>query len=189
MIGVAGSAAEMRGLSLMISGWFQVVIAPAKIFARVTCLSWIDEPRVRPVVAFFRLIGTVIAPPMFGMYSQSKVGSPEEYLESVCAKTNVPFEKLPLPVPEPVEVYWIVKSLCDALKSAAHCERKTYGNDAPPPATLLAAFAGAASATVEATRTLVATIARVRRTVSPLSWKLLTNPNVGAVSLRSTCFR
>ena len=41
---------------------------------------------------------------MAGMYSQSQLGSPEVYLLSVIAVTNVPLAKLPLPVPEPVEV-------------------------------------------------------------------------------------
>ena len=90
VMGVAGSAAEIRGLSFTISGWFQVVMAPEKILARVTRFSWIEEPSVRPVVAFFRLIGTVIAPPMLGMYSQLKVGSPDEYFESVWANAKVP---------------------------------------------------------------------------------------------------
>ena len=125
VIGVAGSEALMRALSLTISGWFQVVMLPEKILASVVCRSWIEDPSVRPVVLFFRLIGTVMAPPMAGMYSQSQVGSPEEYFESVIAVTKVPLAKLPLPVPEPVEVYWTVKFFCEALKSAAHWEMKT----------------------------------------------------------------
>ena len=98
---------------------------PEKILASVTCLSWMEDPSVRPVLAFFRLIGTVTAPPIAGMYSQLQEGSPDEYLLSVIAVTKVPLAKLPLPVPEPVEVYWTEKLLCDALKSAAHCEMKT----------------------------------------------------------------
>ena len=104
VIGVAGIDVAMRGLSLRISGWFHLVMLPEKIFASVVCLSWMDEPRVRPVLAFFRLIGTVMAPPMAGMYSQDQLGSPEVKALSVIAVTKVPLAKLPLPVPEPVEV-------------------------------------------------------------------------------------
>ena len=133
VIGVDGKDFAIRGLSLAISALFHVVIAPPKIFASVTCLSWIDDPKVRPVVAFLRLIGTVIAPPIAGMYSQPNVGAPDAYAESLIAYTKVPLVKLPLPVPEPVEVYETVKLLCEPLKSAAHCCMKTFGKDAPPP--------------------------------------------------------
>ena len=75
VIGVAGRADAMRGLTLRISGWFHVVMAPPKIFARVPWFSWIEEPSERPVFAFLRLIGMLIAPPMTGTYSQPKVGS------------------------------------------------------------------------------------------------------------------
>ena len=76
-MGVEGKDFAMRGLSLTISALFQVVTTPAKIFASVTCLSWIEDHKVRPVVAFFKLIGKVIAPPIAGMYSQPNVGCPD----------------------------------------------------------------------------------------------------------------
>jgi len=86
------------------------------------------------------------------------------YFESVWAKVNTPLVKFDLPVPEPVEVYWMVKLFCEALKSAAHACRNGYGKDAPPPLMFSAAVAGAARATVDRPTAALARIARVRRT-------------------------
>ena len=75
----------IRGLDLRISLSFHLVIFPPRIFASVVCLSWMEEPNERFVLEFFKLMGNVTAPPMLGMYSQPNVGSPDEYLLSVCA--------------------------------------------------------------------------------------------------------
>ena len=57
-----------------------------------------------------------------------------------------------------------LKLLCEALKSAAHWEMKTKGNEAPPAGILLWAEAGAASATVDTATAVEARMASVRRT-------------------------
>ena len=57
-----------------------------------------------------------------------------------------------------------LKLFCDALKSAAHCEMKTNGNEAPPAGSFSSARAGAARATVDMATAAEARIARVRRT-------------------------
>jgi hypothetical protein len=73
-----------------------------------------------------------------------------------------------------VLVYWIVKLFCEALKSEAHAWIHGYGNEAPPPLIVSAAFAGtaptsadAASAVTPATLPTSALIRRALRTVSP----------------------
>jgi hypothetical protein len=101
VIFVFGIEDTILTLSLRISGSFHFVILPARILASVVCFKLIDEPKVLVLLAFFKLIGNVIAPPTLGIYSQSNVGSPDENLLSVCPKTNDPFAKLPLPAPDP----------------------------------------------------------------------------------------
>jgi hypothetical protein len=84
-------------------------------------------------------------------------------------------------VPEPVEVYWMLKLFWEALKSEAQAWMKGNGKEAPPPLMVFAAWAGAARATVDAATAAPASIARVRRTVFSLIVGISGDCNVGTV--------